>query len=160
MTRATRFWIGFGRSLRSCSAPSENSQAQVMLDAWPWLRLSLANLLHALADLLRFCRREDVVGIDGPLRLHENAVVGAAEHHKISLLHLELVEDLARDDHLPALAHAADAFLPSCGCLAGHGFRLADRQRMSIDRSDTSLVNVYPSPNASAISSYDRRRAA
>jgi hypothetical protein len=64
----------------------------------------------AAADDFRFLGRKRIFRIDHALRLDEHAVTALDERHEISLPHAEVVENLAGNDHLKALAEAADRF--------------------------------------------------
>jgi hypothetical protein len=95
-----------------------------MFDGLPRFRLAALELRFTAADKFRFFGCEHVVRINHTLWFKEHSIVFLRERHKVTLAHLELIQDLAGYDNLAALSNAAESFL--CGGFAGRAFRLSD----------------------------------
>ncbi len=96
-----------------------NAKAHVSRHA----RVSTLRVLAAPRHAGRFSlrRRQGVIGINVPAFLNKHAVLLLRDRHEVPFLDLKGVEDLARDDHLPALSYPGDPFF-RCGCFCGHAF--------------------------------------
>jgi hypothetical protein len=92
--------------------------------------LALAHLPLGLPAAGAFFSRQHVVAIKHPFGLDKHAVGLFAKSHEISFMQVERFEDIARDDYLAALPHAADPLL-GCGRLGWHAFRLSEWQKLS-----------------------------
>src|SRR5436190_1693827 len=94
-----------------------------MFHSAPGFRLSTFELSLTAAHDFRFRWREGVLGIKHTFRFYQHAVLLLGERHKVPHLEFEGFENLARDDHLPALPHATDSLF-GCGCLHDRYYRL------------------------------------
>ncbi len=118
--RRDRFKLSCGGALNVYGASSCSS----------WARLTYLPSPHfppGLGNESTFLTREDVVGIHQTFGFDQYAVVFLSKRHEVSFPHFELFENLPWDDHLAALAYAADGL--SCSGLTCHIFRLAEYYR-------------------------------
>src|ERR1039457_3886961 len=123
--------MAFGKPRRSSSASWLNSQAQVTLNLCPRPRFSLARLFETMTQALRIGRREHYIGLDHASRLYKHTVALLRKRDKVPLLHLEAVENLARNHHLASLADTANRISGCRGCFFCHAFKLSDERTRS-----------------------------
>lgn len=81
--------------------------------------LTLLDLAFGLLRERAFGRRQHVVRIDQVFRLDDDRTPALRYRHKIARPHVEVLEDVPRDNHLAPLPNAADPFF-SCNCFLGH----------------------------------------